>query len=338
MNLEISLENLRYNARAIKSRTFGAKIIAVVKANAYGHGAVKIAHTLRRGLRLRRGKQPRSARTCYGGDNRTRFSSRRRNFRLIVPENVIPTISDEEGIKRAAKKCKFVAIAVNTGMNRYGCDPKTLKTLVSAATENGLNVRHVFTHIADESDKESSNRQLSAFIGATASLKIESSVAATCALNLGRPFCSDCVRAGIGLYGYGADNLKPIASAFAPIVAVRKIKKGERVGYGDFFADKDIKIAVVAAGYADGLMRRRRDLFATVCGIKCRAVGQIAWTRLFRRKRRRLPRRRFRLFYRKRREYARSLYDLRHDPVRDSDVVRPAFGQNLRVKLAKFQN
>lgn len=276
MNLEISLENLRYNARAIKSRTFGAKIIAVVKANAYGHGAVKIAHTLRSEVYAFAVANCREARElAMAGITEPVFVLGGVISDSSYPENVIPTVSDEEGIKRAAKKCKFVAIAVNTGMNRYGCDPKTLKTLVSAATENGLNVRHVFTHIADESDKESSNRQLSAFIGATASLKIESSVAATCALNLGRSFCSDCVRAGIGLYGYGADNLKPIASAFAPIVAVRKIKKGERVGYGDFFADKDIKIAVVAAGYADGLMRRRRDLFATVCGIKCRAVGQI---------------------------------------------------------------
>ena len=276
MNLEISLENLRYNVRSIKSRTFDAKIIAVVKANAYGHGAVKIAQTLRREVYAFAVANEREARELVSaGITEPIFVLGGIISDSQYPVNVIPSVSNKSGIKRATGKCKSVAIAVNTGMNRYGCDPKGLKSLANTANDYGLIVRHVFTHVADETDKEASFSQLSAFTGVTDSLKIESSVAATCALNLGKPFCADCVRAGIGLYGYGSADLKPIASAFAPIVSVRAVKKDERIGYGKYFADRNMKIAVVAAGYADGLMRRRRDLFAAINGIKCRAIGQI---------------------------------------------------------------
>lgn len=276
MNLEISLENLRYNVRLIKLRACGAKVIAVVKANAYGHGAVKIAQTIHSDV---------YAFAVANGREALELTSAGITEPIFVlggiisdtpyPENVIPSVSCERDVFAVKGKCAGVAIALNTGMNRYGCEPGKLGNLVNTAKKNGLDVIHVFTHIADESDEEFSLKQLSGFLLATGEDKIERSAAATCALNLGKPFCMDCIRVGIGLYGYGSEELKPIASAFAYVTAIRRVKKGDRIGYGKHFADRNMKIAIVAAGYADGLMRRRSDLFACINGIKCRAVGQI---------------------------------------------------------------
>lgn len=276
MIFEISLDNLRYNVRSLKARAFGAKLIGVVKANAYGHGATEVAKAIRGDVCAFAVANETEARELaesgitepiimlgglLGGDR--------------LPRNVVPTVTGFCDIKAAVGKCEGVAVAVNTGMNRYGCAPENAGVLVEFAESLGLAVRYVYTHIADETDVKRSDKQLSDFICATKSIKAVKSAAATCAVNLGEKYCLDAVRAGIGLYGYGAPDLKPVASAYAPIVAIRNVKRGDGVGYGDYTAERDMAIAIVAAGYADGLMRRRGDLSTAINGVKCPAIGRI---------------------------------------------------------------
>jgi alanine racemase len=122
------------------------------------------------------------------------------------------------------------------------------------------------THLAcaDERDGEVTRAQLARFAQASAGLRMETSIANSAALLGGSDALGDWVRPGLALYGaspfedkLGADfGLRPVMSLLSTVLTVREVSRGERVGYGGAWtAPRDTRIAIVAAGYGDGLHR-----------------------------------------------------------------------------------
>jgi alanine racemase len=158
----------------------------------------------------------------------------------------------------------YTAIHIDTGMNRLGL---TMEEVTELARDKGLwkllHPEWVMSHLACAPDAAHpmNKQQLSAFRKAAAQLPLTPlSLANTAGIYLGKPYHFQMVRPGIGLYG-GKATTKPeqevsrhAVSLLAPILQVREIKKGETVGYdATFTAPEDMRIAIVGAGYADGV-------------------------------------------------------------------------------------
>jgi alanine racemase len=150
-------------------------------------------------------------------------------------------------------------------MHRLGLSLDELQVLAAAPDRlQGLDIQLLMSHLAcaDQEEHRMNAQQVGRFRKARAVMPaIKGSLANTPGLFLGAEFHHDLVRPGIGLYGGGPfdtphPRLKAVAALEAPIVQVRAVAEGESVGYGArFVADRAYRVAVVAAGYADGMPR-----------------------------------------------------------------------------------
>lgn len=276
MILEISANNILSNVESAKNRLRSAGLIAVVKDNAYGHGALNVARLIRKRVDGFAVASEDEARELTDGGVTERIIILGGGFiKHRCSNNVIPTVSSADEVVAAASKCSEVAIAVNGGMNRFGCEPSEFGRLKSYAESLGLRVSDAYAHMSDPTDINRSKAQLNAFLAATNGFNLKRHAAATCALGLGKEFVLDAVRLGIGLYGYGASDLISTTSAYARVECVRSLKKGDYVGYGAYRLERDAVIAIVGAGYGDGLKRSAKSHTAYIGGVKCRSVGRI---------------------------------------------------------------
>lgn len=286
---EISLDALRHNFRLLQSAAGSASVCAVVKANAYGHGAVDCAKALEAA-----GAQWFGVTTTMEGV-RLRDAGIQRPILLmagfwrgeqeeIIDRQLTPAIwewwqvgaLEAELVKRNAPAHSFpVHIKVDTGMSRLGV-PKVyseifLKRIRSA---HALNVEGVFTHLASAEvlDDQGARHQIAEFeefLRLTASHDFSPRYVhiANSAGTLGRPTARrDMVRTGIALYGYPApfeggagvdlSSFRPVLAWKSRIISVRDIAPGCAVGYNATWrADRDTKLAVLPVGYADGYSR-----------------------------------------------------------------------------------
>lgn len=291
---EIDLDALQYNIDQISKLVPTSKIMAVVKANAYGHGAGVIAKQLEKA-----GVKHFAVSNIYealdlrfagiGGDililGNIDFSA----VKEAAENNITVCIYDTEyakflnsSAKKAGVKLKC-HIKLDTGMGRLGLDcrggdfEKSLKTQIEDIYNLGnLTVTGAFTHFAT-ADRDNDNdgeyvraqydrlnraKTIISSIGGNDDLIFHASNSAA-TLMLNTDISSDLYRAGIVLYGLTPSKvlelpitLKPVMSLKAVVTQVKTIKKGDSVSYGKTFtAQKDMKIATVTAGYADGYMR-----------------------------------------------------------------------------------
>ena len=267
---------LRHNLRIIRERARGARVMAVVKANAYGHGLVPAALALsdvdafavarlEEGLALRAQGVTQPIVLLEGVFAAEQLlEAARYGFDLVVHDALqIEILEEDPGPHR------FVLwVKIDTGMNRLGFRPgefpaalERLRKLEPAPLEIRL-----LTHLAraDEPDDPMTAAQVARFKEATRGLDCAISIANSAGLFSELHLGCDWVRPGLALYGaspfanaIGTDlGLEPAMSLETSVIAVREVPRGETVGYGGTWrAARNSNIAIVAAGYGDGLAR-----------------------------------------------------------------------------------
>ncbi len=259
-------------------------LTGVVKANAYGHGALAVSRllveagvdrlavaTLGEALELRTGGI-RVPILVLGYTPASLAQS-------AVGQEITLTIVDAEtalAIAQAAQTLGTLArvhLKVNTGMNRLGVAPSAAPTLLAALQKiDGLEVEGIFTHFAtSDTDREYAEEQFRVFSTlleqlAMAGLRPSLAHAANSAATLTMPHTHlDMVRCGITLYGLAPDEddtplppgFRPVLSWKAQVAQVRNLQAGDPVSYGrEFVADQSMTVATVPVGYADGFPRR----------------------------------------------------------------------------------
>lgn len=280
--VEIDRDNLRHNAQELKkAMPPGCEMMAVMKAEAYGHGMYDIATcleqagvnafavaTIEEGIRLRRYGILGEILILGYTDPARAAELRRYDLTQTLIDYPYSRCLNRQG-------CDVkVHIKIDTGMHRLGFGTEDEEKLLHTFKMRRLRVCGIYTHLcaADSRDAEDirfTKRQIQRFYGLLERLKqrgvklpkihLQSSYGL---LNYPGLPC-DYVRAGIALYGVLSSpcdetrlDLRPVLSLKSRVVLLRTIKKGESVGYGRAFtACRDSRIAVLAAGYADGLPR-----------------------------------------------------------------------------------
>ena len=270
---EINLEAIRRNAKAIKAYT-GKRLIAVVKADAYGHGVVRVTEalhavadmfavaTIEEGVALRQ--------TGIREPILVLFSSLREQATEIIEYGLTPTIGDWEFADRlndVASGIVNVHVNINTGMNRSGvCWTEAVQFLSRLKTLHRLDIEGFFTHLAtaDETDKSYVFTQLNRFSSVLEKIANSGELihAANSAAALAIPEAHfDAVRPGLSLYGIYPSSERPIKLEPAltwktRIGWVGTISEGEGVSYGlTYKASRETRVAMVQVGYGDGYPR-----------------------------------------------------------------------------------
>lgn len=255
------------NWRFFKKRAPNAAIAAVVKADAYGLGAVPAARALAQaGARVfftaTFGEAIRVRKALGEGPQIFVLNGpREKDVAQYADAKLTPILNSIAQIKiwdaRGA-----AGLHIDTGMNRLGLGPEELTQSMVAL--KGTTLALVMSHLACGSDlkHEMNATQLKRFVDAASLFpNAPLSLAATAGALIGPDYHFDLIRPGVGLYGSGgldADNpqLIPAALIEAPILQVRDVEPGESFGYGGTFtATQKMRTATVALGYADGYLR-----------------------------------------------------------------------------------
>jgi alanine racemase len=269
---EVDLGAIRHNVRTLMHCAPNAGLMAVVKADAYGHGAVPVARavleagahslavaTAREGAELRRAGI--TAPILVLTDLLPEEVALSAEHRLQVTAHSIPSA---KGI--ATRPSLEAHLKINTGMNRWGIAPDEIG---EARKILGSQLVGVYTHLASaDCDKGATDRQLALFDAVLAAQDFGGVLvhAANSAGTLWHPSSHhDCVRPGIALYGLHPagdegylidEDLKPALVLKSYVADVRRLAKGEGVSYGlTFKATKPIFAATVPVGYAEGYHR-----------------------------------------------------------------------------------
>lgn len=287
---KLSIKNLLHNLDAISSLLpEGCGIIPIVKANAYSHGAVKIAEAIKNKTLIFAVAEINEAiqlRESGIENDILILGYTDPHFASILAENkIIQTVTDKDYAQVLSEHLVNgvlnVHIKIDTGMHRYGFDSlsdSSIDEIEEVSKIPNIKICGVFSHLA-ESDVLSSDFtdvQLARFLDFTGKMKergIDTGILhiANSGATLTRPDTHlMAVRPGIILYGaYPSNEVKEkylkehpesplleVMTMCARVGQVHKIKKGETVGYSrTFTADRDITLATVTAGYADGIPR-----------------------------------------------------------------------------------
>ena len=269
---------VRHNLRTTRERAVpGARVMAVVKANAYGHGLVLTALALsddadafavarlEEGLALRAAGIAQPIVLLEGVFSPEEvLEAAHQGFDLVVHDPL-----QVELLEKLQDPHRFnLWIKIDTGMNRLGFRPEEFPAAlerVQHLQSPPLQIRLV-THLAraDDRDDEETGQQLARFKAATRGLNYEVSIANSAGIFGDVPMPCDWVRPGLAIYGvspFGDKNgrelgLHPVMTLKTSVIAMRRVPKGETVGYGGTWrANRDSRIAIIAAGYGDGLAR-----------------------------------------------------------------------------------
>lgn len=272
----IDLAALVSNWRDLQARFSGGVCGATIKANAYGLGLGPVVRALRlagcgtffvalpqEGL-LARTIAPDADVYVLNG----LFADQ---AEFYASNKLIPALATEEEFEEWARFARHTnqrlpaAVHVDTGMNRLGLKPEAFHSLIeNAAIMEGIDARLVMSHLAcaDRPDHPLNRQQLDRFQTIRASLPgVPGSLCNSAGIFLGDDFHFDVARPGIALYGGEAqsdvDNpMKPVVTVKARVLQTRLVRKGESVGYGAaYVADRDMRVATLSCGYADGYTR-----------------------------------------------------------------------------------
>jgi len=313
---EISLKAILHNLRVIRKHVGGKRLIlAVVKSNAYGLGAVPISKALQKAGTEWFGV------TCANEGIELREAGIRKRIlvltgfwpgeeKRLIENNLTPTVTRVEDLRhleRAAKSARGESrrvpfhLKINTGMNRLGILPSEIEAFASElASCQHIEFEGVFTHFASAEDfkAQQTDDQEKLFrecverlraLGASPRIVHMANSGAICA----RPSTwADMVRPGAILYGYHQSfdppekkkeimamiPLQPCLSLRARIISLREVPAGQAVGYGArFVTARPTRIAVINAGYADGVLRQRTNRgCALLRGRRVPLVGTIS--------------------------------------------------------------
>jgi alanine racemase len=265
---------LRHNLCVLRAKAAGSRIATVVKANAYGHGLIAVARaTDGDALAVARLEEAQALRTagitrpvlllegvCCAQALQQAVSE---HLELVVHEPGLLALLVQQRPKEL-----ILWLKIDTGMNRLGFRPEHLPEVLEQLGRLAPKELRLMTHLAcaDEPDNPMTAAQVARFEAATRGLPYSRSICASAGLLAGAASSrsGDWMRPGIALYGVSpfmhasaADlGLKPVMTLESQVIAVREVPRGERVGYGATWqAPRDSRVAIVAAGYADGLLR-----------------------------------------------------------------------------------
>jgi alanine racemase len=281
----INLTALAYNVSRLKRYlSSGCEIMAIIKANAYGHGSVEIARALAgegierfavasldEGIALRQAGLSTSV-VVLGALFEEQVSD-------LIAHQLTPVVSDGRILPALTKAAHSrpvpypIHLKVETGMGRLGFSPEELRLLLDDPLfRNSLKVEGIMTHLADADGKDSTftERQSNAFRAVLKQIRERGVTlplvhAANSAAIVRFPDTHfSLVRPGIMLYGYHTlpatvppPDLKPVLSLRTTIVQLRTIPQGGTVSYnGTFVATRTTRVAVLPIGYADGYSRQ----------------------------------------------------------------------------------
>ncbi|WQW25892.1 alanine racemase [Helicobacter pylori] len=289
--VEVNTASLRHNFDAVKNIVpKDACVMAVVKANAYGAGAIKASEIF-----LQEGANYLGVATLDEAlELRSHFSqtpililgySPNTNASMLIDNDLsamVFSLEQAEVFSQMALKAKKrlkIHLKIDTGMHRLGLEPnfKSIETIKKIRALKGLEVEGIFTHLsnADANIKTHAKNQMkvfNAFLEQLLDQKIEfqyrhaynsAGILSLCNGNENRFL--NFYRPGIMLYGFYPSSemkescptiLKNVISLKARIVQIKRVKKGEFIGYGEhFYTNEETLVGVLALGYADGLVR-----------------------------------------------------------------------------------
>ena len=276
---------LRANLRAVRRHAPGAQVMAVIKANAYGHGMIAVAQTLaaapvdsradafavarlEEALELRAAGITQSV-TLLEGVFSPRQLQRAAAHALDI---VVHDASQLAWLEEYTGTHRFTAwLKIDTGMNRLGFRPEQVGAVRARlqALRTPLAELRLMTHLAraDETGCDMTVEQLERFAGVLSAwpgTKPLTSIANSAGVFLWPQANANWVRPGISLYGASPDStrsaesfgLAPVMTLDSQVIALRNVARGESVGYGGTWrAARETRIAIVAGGYADGVPR-----------------------------------------------------------------------------------
>ncbi len=284
MGLQIDIEAIVANWKALAAKAPGARAAAVVKANGYGLGADHVAPALyRAGARdffVALAGEGRMLRPHLPQDARIHVLSGHMEGEDLT--GLVPVLNSLEQFfrDRSIRPGQPFSIQLDSGMNRLGMEAAEWAQIRAEALAAGPDF--IMSHLAcaDEPDHPANTAQLAAFREMTEGCKVPLSLAATGGILLGPDFHFDLVRPGIGLYGgLPFAEAKPVVRLSLPVIQTRRVQPGEFVGYGAAWtADRPHRIATVAAGYADGILRALSGSGACLYaqGVACPIVGRVS--------------------------------------------------------------
>lgn len=306
---QIDLGAVKHNYELAVKLSGNKEVMPVIKANAYGHGAVKVGRYLERlGVKYFAVAALDEAIELRNGGIKSQIlilgATLPEYYEKVLQYDVIQTIASKEAAvsfsnvaQRLGVKAK-VHIKIDTGMARIGLDARNAEVLQSTVNDivdisgmSNLVLDGIYTHFAtaDIPDDEFALHQHKMFDSVIDLLK-----------NNGVEFLHkhvsnsgdiinypnseyDMVREGIILYGYLPDkqskpfDFKPVMSVYSVVSHISHIRKGETIGYGrTFIAPKDITVAVIPVGYADGYPRLLSNKGEMVInGKRCKVLGRV---------------------------------------------------------------
>jgi len=307
---EVDLSAIAHNVQETRKKLEpGVKICAVVKADAYGHGAVPVATAAL------------AAGVNYLAVSMTQEALELREAGIMAPILILGALTPEhekalvdnnitqavfdlasaQALSAAAiqeNKVAKVHLAVDTGMNRIGCRPAEAGELAAAiAALPHVFLEGVFSHFAtaDEADKTYSKKQLAAFKLALDNIEAAGVVIPIKHLDNSAGVTEmpeahfNMVRQGITMYGLWPSNevkqcmdLRPVMSLHAEIVFIKNIPAGEKISYGCTYETKRAtKLATLPLGYADGISRKLSNKgYVSIRGFRAPIVGRVCMDQL----------------------------------------------------------
>lgn len=296
--LEINLSNMQHNLNAIKTRVgTQTKVMAMVKALAYGSGDYQIAKLLEKNN------------IDYLGVAYTDEATQLRAAGISIPimvlnpdltdltpyveQDIQPVIYSFTSLAKVAQRPIKIHLEIDTGMRRLGFQRNDVSPLIDKLkTDTSLQIASIFSHLAvadDPQQDDFTQQQLSDFehisnnIERQLGISVIKHIANTAAIERLPHARFDMVRMGIGLYGISSVHqdtpLLPVSTFKSYISQIKSVPAGAGVGYGQWSkSTKERKIAVIAVGYADGYSRRFsqgkgafliNEKFASVVGNVC---------------------------------------------------------------------
>ena len=299
--LKISLEDIKSNWKLLNDASAG-KAAAVIKANAYGMGMLKVAGALtnagckyfyvaniNEGIKLRKKYKSKKISIAI-------FEGYFESYQKIYAEhNLIPILNNLEQLirfkKYAVGQLKPKAILnIDTGMNRLGLNQNERHILVhNREMLDDIEIDYIMSHLANAQDNENENNllQLNKLINFSKNFPdIKLSLANSCGIALGSEFCLDQTRPGIGLYGIdnfgknlnlGTKKLTLPFKLYAPIIQIKQANTGEPISYGGIdILKRNSTLATIGIGYADGWLRLlKSNSTFLIRNTYCKIIGNI---------------------------------------------------------------
>ena len=281
--LTLDLDALSHNHAALRAEAAGAEVAPVLKSDAYGLGAGPVARRLwaegARSFFVARLSEGEALRAALGPERPSailvldgfidgmgpRFAA----ADLTPVLSSLPQIAAASAFGVAQSRPLPCALNIDSGMSRQGLTLDEARALTQGLGHaRGLEITLVMSHLgsAAEPDNPRNASQLARFLEArTMFPEARASLSASAGIFLGADYRFDLVRPGISLFGGGPREvpdarLRAVATLAAPILDIRNLRPGELLGYGDSLRIREpTRVAVVAAGYTDGVIRAARD-------------------------------------------------------------------------------